>query len=220
MKVGTTPITITIVLFVLLLSFSHAYSTTPQLKGHVNDMSGTLSPSEAQWITDLCLRIDENSGVEIAILIVNISQDTDISEYATDVFTYNGIGKEGKDNGVLIVIDPRDNNWIIQVGYGLEGDLNDAKLGYIGRTILEPNIDDGMYAEGIYETIIALDSQISGQDDVERTWLEKNWKILIAILVLIIILILTKGRILIWIGTWFVGKRWGGGRTGGGMGKR
>ena len=61
-----------------------------------------------------------------------------IEEYATRVFESWKLGQKGKDNGVLVVVAPKDRKMRIEVGYGLEGTLTDAPASRIIRNVMTP----------------------------------------------------------------------------------
>jgi uncharacterized protein len=196
--------------FILLVTFSNA------LVPCLNDEYGLIYKTEK--ISELCKELEQETGVQTAIVIANFSEDID--SYALRLFDDNKIGEKGKDNGLLIVINPEDNNWIILVGYGLEGVLNDAKLGDIGRTYLEPSIDEGNYDDAVIDTFAVLGMIIieSGEFKKEKNFWKDNWPIILGVLILIFILILTKGKFIFMPN--FGNGVFGGGRTGGGRGKR
>ena len=142
-----------------------------------------------------------------------------LEDYAVKTFEATGLGKQGKDNGVLIVLSLNEDRWRIEVGYGLEGILNDAKVGRIGRDYLEPYLAEEDYGTGLYETVTALGTAIIEGDSVPREdypvpGIPLNRDQLIVIVIAAAALIVTKGRIFLWIGRG--SKRFGGGRSGGG----
>ena len=59
-----------------------------------------------------------------------------------------GIGKKGRDNGVLILVARDDREIRIEVGYGLEGVLPDGLAGAVIRETFVPRFRDGQYREG------------------------------------------------------------------------
>lgn len=206
---------ILIILFFLLAVYVHA--EVPTLNTCLNDFSGVINIEEQSVIKNQCDMLYSETGVEVAVLLTNFSEEID--SYAIDVFEKNQIGEKNKDTGMLILVNTQDNDWIILVGYGLEGVLNDAKLANVGRAYLEPAIDEGNYGEGVYQTLGILGALIyeSGEFKKEKNFWKDNWHILLAILILIILLIITKGRIFFLPN---IIKGFGGGRTGGGRGKR
>ena len=147
-----------ILFFVLFLVFisSIAYAQTPTLQKYVNDYANVLSSADEARLNALAAEIEQNTTVEIAILTVNTTGDMSIEEYAVETFENNGIGKKDVDNGILIMAAIDDRKWRIEVGYGLEGVLNDAKAGLIGRTYMTPAFQEERYGDGFYDAVSAI----------------------------------------------------------------
>lgn len=78
-----------------------------------------------------------------------------------------GIGKEGEDNGVLILIAMEEREWRIEVGYGLEGDITDIESNLIAQQYLIPKFLEGNYGEGLYDTVVALSQEIPTPSQAE-----------------------------------------------------
>lgn len=116
-------------------------ATLPAPTGYVNDFAQVLSPATRQSLEDLCTQVDHQAQAQIAVVTVKtIDPDKDgttpsIEEFSTALEDKWKVGKKGTDRGVLmvLVINPRRGR--IEVGYGLEGILNDAKVGDIGRAM-------------------------------------------------------------------------------------
>lgn len=196
----------------------------PVLEYYVTDQAGVLYG--VSDIEQLCAYVYEISGVQMAVLIVNTTLPDDINLFSTKTFQQNGLGQEGKDNGLLLVIATDENLWRIEVGYGLEGVLPDSLVGAIADTYLVPEIElYGDYYTGIYNTLDALGYEIlenyEGEPPKSKypvsfiplTW--GQWFIVIGIMAFLAIV--TKGRIFLFI-PWIFGrgKIGGGGRSGGG----
>src|SRR6476469_1676280 len=91
-----------VVLFLLLAAFK-----PPALHGHVVDTTGSLSASD---VSDLDQEIDAmgaSGGFALVVLITDLNGE-DISDVAYTSFNTWGVGDKGKDNGVLLVIAPKD----------------------------------------------------------------------------------------------------------------
>ena len=104
--------------------------------------------------------IKDNSGQEIND-IVNLGVYV-FNDMPLDVYdgTQTGIGKSGKDNGVLVLVALDEKQWRIEVGYGLEGDITDIETNLIAQEYLVPAFQQGNYGEGLYDTVVALGEQI------------------------------------------------------------
>jgi uncharacterized membrane protein YgcG len=105
--------------------------------------------------------VKDNDGDEIHDIVklgVYILNGFPLETYDGD--TIVGIGKKGKDNGVLVLIAIDEQQWRIEVGYGLEGDITDIESNRIAQDYLEPQLRQGNYGEALYDTVAALAQQI------------------------------------------------------------
>src|ERR1700735_1537472 len=124
-------------------------STLPAPTGYVSDFAGVLSPSVRQSIEDLCLQVDRQAHAQIAVVTVKtIDDDMSIEEFATALQDKGKVGAKGTDRGVLLLVSLTPRKYRIEVGYGLEGILNDAKVGDIGRAMV-PALSQNDYNTGI-----------------------------------------------------------------------
>jgi len=214
-------------------------------------VQGYLVPLE--WIDEIeyfALQVDEDTTAEIVVVVLQSltghgitygdgNEIMDIVQLGVYIFnelpleTYDGdkvvgIGKEGKDNGVLILIAIDERQWRIEVGYGLEGDITDLESNRIAQDYLVPELSEGNYGEGLYYTVVAIANEIpvSNQTDnvvrgvyyyeqdistEEIPFWETDWFIL-AIVVLMILFGFSVGIPVFRRG----GGRGSGGRSGGG----
>jgi uncharacterized protein len=145
----------------------------------VSNPDGIISSDTESQINSLLLDIRRKTSCEVAMVVIgDIPTDTDIDNFATDLFGKWGIGKKDKSNGVLIVVAKDAHRYVIRTGYGAEGVLPDVVCGRIGRRILTPafreeDYDGGLLkaTQNIHEIVTdpevrdELMSQISGDDD-------------------------------------------------------
>ncbi|NLF87191.1 TPM domain-containing protein [Candidatus Bathyarchaeota archaeon] len=104
--------------------------------------------------------IKDSSGNEIndiVMLGVHLFNDEPLEVYDGE---QTGIGKSGKDNGVLLLVAIEEREYRFEVGYGLEGDLTDIETNLIAQEYLVPAFQEGNYGEGLYGTIVVLGEQI------------------------------------------------------------
>jgi uncharacterized protein len=193
---------------------------------YVNDFAGVLTSQEISTLEDICYELDLYNSDELAVVVVNTTQPIGIDTYAFRVFDENGIGKESKDNGVLLLISTEERLWRIEVGYGLEGVLNDAKVGSIGRENLEPYLEVEDYYPGIFYTVSAIIDQLTTEPTQGGRGFEifpgitiNWWQLGLTLIVMIVIAVITRGKAFIWIGNILTRGRFGGGSSGGGGAK-
>jgi len=210
------------------------------------------------WKNDIesyLLEVDKNTTAEIVIYVVDslfghgIRKDgTEIQEIVQlGVYIFNelpldtpsgpvvGIGKKGKDNGVLVLVAMEEREWRIEVGYGLEGYITDVESYRIAEDYLVPKFQEGLYGEGLAYTVIALALEIPNVDKTEQMptrgrYVYDNaeppadeeipWWVIAIIVIFVIVMISVASR----FGGGRIGRSWGrsggggGGRSGGGGG--
>ena len=116
---------------------AESVSTLPAPTGYVSDFAGVLSPSTKLDLENLCTRVDRQAHAQIAVVTIKtLDNDQSIDEFATELEDKWKVGPKGTDRGVLMLVVLNPRKYRIEVGYGLEGILNDAKVGDIGRTMV------------------------------------------------------------------------------------
>jgi len=124
---------------VLLVVPAHMPAETvaslPAPTGYINDFAGVLSPSVKQNLEGLCTQVDRQAHAQIAVVTIKtLDNDQSIEEFATELQDKWKVGNKD-DRGVLMIFVMSPRRGRIEVGYGLEGILNDAKVGDIGRSM-------------------------------------------------------------------------------------
>ena len=84
----------------------------------------------------------------MAIVTVKSLDGNDIDSYAVDLYKQLGVGQKKDDRGVLLLVAPNDRRYRVEVGYGLEPVINDARAGDAGR-LMAPYFRQGDYSSGI-----------------------------------------------------------------------
>ncbi|HOX85699.1 MAG TPA: TPM domain-containing protein [bacterium] len=153
--------------FVLLLLCFAVLSAmdVPAPRGAVNDFANVISAEDEKQIEELANEVWEKAGVAMVVATFDSVPDDDYNGYATLLYEKWGIGKQGEDNGVLILNVVQTRRLRIEVGYGLEPVLTDSRSGRIFRDILTPHLRAGDYGGGFlaaFQTIAGLVSQDTG----------------------------------------------------------
>jgi uncharacterized protein len=134
-----------------VLLTAESVNTLPSPTGYVNDFAGVLSPSTKQSVENLCTEVDRQAHAQIAVVTIKtIDGDQSIEEFATALEDKWKVGAKGTDRGVLMLLVMTPRRGRIEVGYGLEGILNDAKVAAIGRSMVPAA------TQGDYNTAVPL----------------------------------------------------------------
>lgn len=220
---------ISLIVFLLIIcSFIWATDNYPAPKGWVNDYTSTLSGEIEVQLTNLLTELKEKTGAEIAIAIVDSMNGLDKDTYATELYQAWKIGS--KDNeGLLILIAKQERKIKIEVGYGLEGLINDAKAGRILDEYMLPSLKTDDYNTAVFNGAAIICKLIADSKGVTLSGMpsglnnprkQTSGKLnLFYIAIFIFLVIITRGRILIWILLFAGGgggRGFGGGSSGGG----
>ena len=135
----------------------------PELRQQVTDITGTLSTSEQQSLTQQLQDITQKTRAQVAVLIVPSTGDDSIEQYATRVFDNWRLGDAKRNDGILIIVAWSDRTVRIQVGYGLEEKVTDALAGDIIRSNMIPAFKQQQLAKGLELAIIALNNRLTSQ---------------------------------------------------------
>ena len=208
----------------------------PKLTSYVTDDTYVLTDSDYYDMMDFCAAVESNNTCQVAVLIVNGTNfngvHVGVNDLALKVFEKNGIGQKGKDNGVLFVFSTGDESWRVVTGKGVEGILNGAKLTELQNTYLVPYLDSPEnYSEGIKLFTYSMGLELT--DNYINTGPSPSpypidfipldgTQLVIAIIIFVALMVVTRGRAILWIGLLFGrGGRggFGGGSTGGGGSK-
>ena len=132
------------------LLLGESVKSLPAPNGYINDFAGVLSPSTKQNLEALCTQVDRQANAQIAVVTIKtLDNDQTLEEFATELEDKWGVGNKD-DRGVLMVLVMTPRRGRIEVGYGLEGILNDAKVGDIGRSMVPAA------SQGDYDTAVPL----------------------------------------------------------------
>ncbi|MEQ9120241.1 YgcG family protein [Fulvivirga sp.] len=160
-------------LFLLFISanlFSQDVQEIPKLWERVTDLTNTLSTSEKSRIESELANLEQTKGSQIAVLIVPTTEPEPIEDYAIRVAEEWKIGREGVDDGVILLIAKNDRKLRIEVGYGLEGAVTDAKSRQIIEEYITPAFKQGDFGGGISDGVLAIAQLIAGEELPEPTY--------------------------------------------------
>ena len=123
----------------------------------VTDMVDMLSPQAETKLNQMISELENKNGTEIAVVTVPTTKPSATpKQFTTKLFNTWGIGKKGKDNGVLFLVSKGDRRTEIETGYGIESILTDAKVGVILRKQVTPQFKKGKFEAGIVAGTEAL----------------------------------------------------------------
>ncbi|MBI2616731.1 TPM domain-containing protein [Candidatus Gottesmanbacteria bacterium] len=151
--------------FVFSLIFSrYGFAVSyPEPIGYVNDFAEIYSPAFRSSLESDLAQYEKDSGNEFAVATIKSLEGMDIETYAVELFEKWKIGKKGQDNGLLLLISRDDRNVRIEVGYGLEQYVTDARAGDVIRNDIVPAFQKNDYEGGTLAAVEELQGYISGE---------------------------------------------------------
>ena len=140
----------------------------PKPIGSISDFSGILTPEQKVTLTLLVKQHEIETTTEIAVVILDsIKPHTDINTYATALFNTWGIGKVGKNNGVLFLIALKDRKLRIEVGLGLENRITNKIAGSIINEQMIPEFKKSQPYQGILNGVEATLGVLNKKEDLQ-----------------------------------------------------
>ena len=149
-----------------LPSFAEKVSTMPAPTGYIDDYADVLSAPAKSDMESLSRELHDKTKAQVFLVTIKTLEGEPVETFANQLFAKWKIGEKKTDRGVLILFAIDDRKRWIEVGYGLEGTLNDAKVGDIGREMV-PALQAANYDEatkiGIQEVlkVIAADAGVT-----------------------------------------------------------
>jgi len=181
----------------------YAAPSFPALTGRVVDQTAMLDAPATAAVTAKLAALEQKTGVQLVVAILRDLQGYEIRDYGYQLGRHWQLGQKDKNNGILLLIVPSQNNVAIEVGYGLEPVLTDATSRVIIENAIIPNFRAGNFAAGVEAAIDDITKVVSGealevrpqavQDD--RSFSEEDILPLIFILfVVFIIMMSSRGK--------------------------
>ncbi|MCB1169611.1 MAG: TPM domain-containing protein, partial [Leptospiraceae bacterium] len=142
------------------LSAEEAIRPLPDIDSYVVDQTETLGDLQEKELSEILERIEKENGSQVVLVIVSTTKPETIEQYSIRLAEKTGIGRKETDDGVLVLLAKEDRRVRIEVGYGLEGAIPDARAHRIIDTIIIPQFKKGEFYVGLRNGILALEKLI------------------------------------------------------------
>ncbi len=157
--------------FILLLlgffSQPAAARDVPAYQGYITDQAQMLSPAAKKKLEQALRSFDRSDSTQVALLTIDSLEGDSLEDFSIRVVDKWGIGRKGKDNGVLLLVVKKDRKIRIEVGRGLEGVLTDLLSGRIIDQIITPYFKAGRFDQGIEAGLAAIIQATRGEFTAE-----------------------------------------------------
>jgi uncharacterized protein len=143
-------------------------ASMPAPTGYVNDYAGVITPAGKAEIEGICREVHAKTKAQIFLVTIKSLEGESVEQFSNDLFHKWKIGEKKTDRGVMLLLAINDHKRRIEVGYGLEGILMDAKVGRIGRDMV-PALKDSDYDEAARVGVNAIADAIADDAHVTLT---------------------------------------------------
>ncbi len=144
-------------------AFASAEVAVPPLSGRLTDLTATLSVAEKSALEQTLQSFESRKGSQLAVLLVPTTAPETIEQYALRVAEKWKLGRKKVDDGAILLVAKDDRALRIEVGYGLEGALNDATSKRIISETITPRFKQGDFSGGISAGVDQIIRVIDGE---------------------------------------------------------
>ncbi len=135
-------------------------------QGYVTDLAHVITPETKSRLETLCAEVQQKTGAQIAVVTVESLDGQTKEDYAADLYKHLGVGSRQDNRGVLLLVAPKERQYRIEVGYGLEPVINDARAGDVGRAMV-PALRQQDYSGAILLGVTRLAQFIAADKGVQ-----------------------------------------------------
>ncbi len=165
-----------IVLISIILVFAVSILSSldvPKLKGRINDNAGIINSGDERKLEALLRDVEAKTSSQVALLTISSLQGENLEDYSMRVAQAWQLGQKEFDNGVLLLVAFNEKKIRIEVGYGLESIITDAKSGFIIRNYIVPGFKKGDFAGGITNGLLAISGLVTKEFEITDEQLAK-----------------------------------------------
>ncbi len=172
------PTRVKFALLVLVLAAWCSFSSAEKIaeirpQGYVTDLAQVIDPATKARLETLCAEVEQKTGAQIAVVTVDSLDGQSREDYAADLYKHLGVGSMKDNRGVLLLLAPKEHQYKIEVGYGLEPVINDARAGDIGREMV-PDLHRQDYSTAVLRCAARLAQLIAADKGVQLSGVPAN----------------------------------------------
>lgn len=134
---------------------------------YIQDYAGVVSQDSRARINSLGQQLAARTKAQVVVVTVKSLQGASVEEYALAILRQWGVGDKTLNNGVVILVAVGDRQSRVEVGYGLEGALPDAKTGRMQDEYMLPYFRQGDYDRGILNGYQAFVGEVAKEYKLE-----------------------------------------------------
>ena len=129
---------------------------------YVSNPDGILSPSSVATIDSLFFALEEKTGIQAVVAVLSGIEGGDCFDFAYRLGKENGVGQDGRDNGLVVLLSTEERCVQFATGYGLEGVLPDAMCKRIQQRYMVEHFADDDWNTGMVNGMRAVCGVLDG----------------------------------------------------------
>lgn len=164
-----------IALFISTIVSATTYTPTtlpnPKQSGQENyvcNPDDIITTDDVKYLNQCALQLEQNTDVELCVVAVNDIGECDAFNFCYELFQRWGIGKEGKNTGVLLFLALDSHDIRIMTGGSIEGILTDAICNKIIRQDITPALQEEDYSAGLCQGALSIYETCNNGDAPEE----------------------------------------------------
>lgn len=131
---------------------------------YATDKAGVLSPSTVSSLNAKLQAYEQETSNQVVVyLMPEVPADYATEDFTQRTFASWGVGQKEKNNGVVLFVFPKSRKMRIEVGYGLEGALPDARAKQIIENQIKPAFKQGDFNGGVTRGVDAILASLKGE---------------------------------------------------------
>lgn len=129
-------------------------------EGYVSDFAHVIDQPARQAAEQYCYKLEQATGVQVAVVTIDTLGDASLEQFTNDLYRKWGVGKKGKDEGLLLLLAIKDHKQRIEVGYGLEPILPDGLVGDVAVD-MRPLLQQSQYGAAILQGVESMGARVA-----------------------------------------------------------
>jgi uncharacterized protein len=134
-------------------------------QGYVSDFAGVIDAQSRAELESYATRVEQQTGAEMAFVTVRSLEGEPVEDVANTIYRAWGVGKKGKDEGILLLLSISDRRSRLEVGYGLEPILPDGFAGEVLRN-MRPALRESHYGEAMRAAAETIGQRVAAEKGV------------------------------------------------------
>ncbi len=132
----------------------------PKPTGYVSDLAHVVSPEQKEQLEEFCTKVEQQLGVQFALVTIDSIGDQPIRDFALDVAREWGVGAKKDNQGLLLLLVIHDRKTDIETGRGIEPYITD---GFAGSTLraMRPQLQQSDYGAALLIAAQSMAAQIA-----------------------------------------------------------